>query len=62
MNQKIEYVNFSKLLPNNIFIFILGFISGSQIQIFDGANALSPFRQNQLTATLLQLLLQHATG
>jgi len=36
MNQKIEYVNFSKLLPNNFFIFILGFISGSQIQIFDG--------------------------
>lgn len=36
MNQKIEYVNFSKLLPNKFFIFILGFISGSQIQIFDG--------------------------
>lgn len=36
MNQKIEYVNLSKLLPNSVFIFILGFISGSQIQILDG--------------------------
>ena len=36
MNQKIEYGFYNKLMPNNILIFILGFISGSQIQIFSG--------------------------
>lgn len=36
MNKKSDFGLFKNVLPNNIFIFTLGFISGSQIQIFEG--------------------------
>jgi hypothetical protein len=36
MNLKSDFGLFKNVLPNNIFIFTLGFISGSQIQILDG--------------------------